>query len=154
MTANVIAVIFERFGNYSILDDSLQEEERLDQVHKQVKEAIDEGRILIELCNKYKNLDLKDYHKVRSFINENFTVFFEMVRNKLDIDSKSSKEFRDAAGLGVSYNDYLEIVDGVKHSVSSAASDLGALLDDSSDDLYRDFVDDERLRAALLKHTP
>lgn len=111
-----------------------------------VREQIEHGALLIKYAEDYNILPLDIQRRIDLYVYTNYHAYINMAKSI----SSTSEEAADARrGEPSSYADYLDMIDGRSRKVAKTVHEVHGLIDDRRDDMYRDFVDDERIRKAL-----
>ena len=121
-------------------------EEKVRRVENHLNESIRIGSELIQATQDHEHLPIDVELTLNSFLYTNIQYYIDMAK---DI-SKTSIVSEDFLSIGdVSYRDYIEMVDGKRSALSTAISSIHNLVEDPRDEMYRDFVDDDRIKAAF-----
>jgi hypothetical protein len=131
-------------GTYDSLSGSFSE--RLATLGKRLEEEIEKGKAINNYMADHDILPLDIELKRRAFIDANFAIFIDMARSKNPNTQNLGEVFVERE---LSYKRYLEMIDGHRISIADAMDSVHNLIQDKNDNLYRDFVDDDRIRKAF-----
>lgn len=118
--------------------------ERIRQIDSVVSDSIKQAVELMDYDVDTK-FDLGLTLRFDAFIRSNIDAYVEMAHQSAAEPVAES----DGAPQALNYRNYLEMLDMRRTSLRSRMTQIHNLIDDSTDDMYRDFVDDDRLKGAF-----
>jgi hypothetical protein len=132
-------------GMLHSLPNNMDLSEKYTNMEETVDRAIDNSRELIEYMESGKYSQLQE-RNVESFVYTNVFAYLNMAKEdgKQNIGGLSELLDRD-----LSYRGYLDMIDRKKSSTLGHIRTVHDLVDDATDDMYRDFVSEERVKLAL-----
>jgi hypothetical protein len=132
-------------ANLCVSADGPSTTQKINELKDFLNYQIARGKRLLDYCADHGQIPLEIKHEIELFLYTNYRAYMDMSK---DLSPKAVQA--DTTGTSLpSYTDYLEMLDGKKRHVEASMKAVHDLIDDRADDVYRDFISDERIKSAL-----